>query len=172
MRRTTLSRYADRLVTALQNASRSTAAVGAIALLAALVTTPQRVTAQTPAATQPAAETQFTILIFEGNAQLATRTGTQQDAYWTAYDEFAGALMRGGVLRGGSALSEVSASTVRGTGSADKAVRAGRLGGYFVIAAKDLAEANRWAKLAPPQATLVEVRPHRENPHMAKMPSR
>lgn len=112
------------------------------------------------------AERQFTILIFEGDAQIRGRTGPRQDAYWTAYDDFAAALVRGGVLRGGSALSEDSAATVRGNGSADAAVRGARLGGYFVIAATDLVDARRWARLAPPQAMMVEVRPHRDNPHM------
>ncbi len=147
--------------------------VVAAALIAAPLLTPHDALAQPHAPVQSAAvEQQFTILIFESPALLATRNGAQQDAYWSSYDEFAAALVRGGVLRGGSALSETTASTVRGTGSVDAAVRGARLGGYFVIAAKDITDANRWASLAPKAALLVEVRPHRNNPHMAQMAPR
>jgi hypothetical protein len=66
-----------------------------------------------------------------------------------AYDRFAGELAQAGVLRGGSALDEAQRSTVRGAGGADRAVRGARLGGYFVIAAPDLATAERWARKAP-----------------------
>jgi hypothetical protein len=43
------------------------------------------------------------------------------DAYWTAYDVFAGRLARAGVLRGGSALDERARTTVRGAASASEA---------------------------------------------------
>lgn len=120
-----------------------------------------------------ASPSEFTILIYESDAQLALRTSpAQADAYWSAYDHFAGALAKAGVLRGGSALDEQTAATVRGTGSADRAVRGARLGGYFVIAVADLAAARSWAKQAPPGALAVEVRPHRPNPHMMSAPTR
>ena len=110
----------------------------------------------------------YTILIYESDAQLATRTSpTASDAYWTAYDRFASALAQAGVLRGGSALDERVKSTVRGSGSADRAVPRARLGGYFVIAVPDRAAAEAWARKAPPLALAVEVRPHRPNPHMS-----
>lgn len=117
----------------------------------------------------PASGTQeYTILIFESDAQLALRTSpAAADAYWTAYDVFAASLAKAGVLRGGSALDERLRATVRGTGSADAAVRGARLSGYFVIAVKDLRAAEEWARQAPARATAVEVRPHRTNPHMA-----
>ena len=112
---------------------------------------------------------EYTILIYEGDAELASRTlPAMADAYWTAYDEFAAALAKGGVLRGGSALDEGTKATVRGAGGADEGVRHARLGGYFIIAARDLAEAKQWAMLAPPAAVAVEVRPHRPNPHMTR----
>jgi hypothetical protein len=111
---------------------------------------------------------EYTILIYESDAQLAARTSpTAGDAYWDAYDRFAGALAQAGVLRGGSALDEHGRTTVRGTGSADRAVPRARLGGYFVIAVRDRAAAEAWARQAPPLAVAVEVRPHRPNPHMA-----
>lgn len=124
--------------------------------------------ATTPLAgqTPPKDERQFTVLIFERPADLARRTGRDADAYWSAYDAFAGALAQAGALRGGSALSEDTRETVRGSGSADQGVKQARLGGYFVIAAKDLAEAKRLASSAPAFAVAVEIRPHRANPHM------
>lgn len=107
----------------------------------------------------------FTVLIFERASDLARRTDPKQsDAYWTAYDDFAGHLAQQGALRGGSALSESQSALVRGQRGAD----AGdvRLGGYFVIAAPDLATAQRLSQRAPAFAVGVEVRPHRDNPHM------
>lgn len=115
------------------------------------------------------AEQQYTILIYESPAALASRTSSAADAYWTAYDIFAGELAKAGVLRGGSALDESTRTTVRGSGTADEAVRGARLGGYFVIAAPGRATAEAWARKAPPRAIAVEVRPHRANPHMAAM---
>ena len=110
---------------------------------------------------------EYTILIYESAAQLAARTSpTVGDAYWDAYDRFAGELARAGVLRGGSALDERVTTTVRGSGSADRAVPRARLGGYFVIAVRDRAAAEAWARRAPPRALAVEVRPHRPNQHM------
>jgi hypothetical protein len=121
-------------------------------------------------AAEPTKGSEFTILIYESEAQLAARTDpSRADAYWTSYDEFAGALAKAGALRGGSALSESSARTVKGTGSADRAVEGARLGGYFVVQAADLEKAVALSKLAPPSAIAVEVRPHRPNPHMAGM---
>jgi hypothetical protein len=121
----------------------------------------------TPAST---AEQLYTVLIFERPADLAARTDSKgADAYWTSYDEYAAALMKAGALRGGSALDERVARTVRGTGSADRGVPASRLGGYFVIAAPSLDAAEALAKLAPARAVAVELRPHRDNPHAAAM---
>ena len=138
----------------------------------ALAIAPAVASAQNRPAAPAPAEQQFTILIFESPTELARRSGSAQDAYWSSYDDFAAALMRGGVLRGGSALSESVAVTVRGTGSADAGVRGARLSGYFVIAADDIAAARRWASQAPSGAIAVEVRPHRANPHMMSAPPR
>ena len=113
----------------------------------------------------------YTILIFERQDALADRTNlSRRDAYWSAYDEFAVALVKAGALRGGSALSETRATTVRGTGSADAGVNGARLGGYFVIAASTLAQAESLARQAPSFAVTVELRPHRDNPRMVKAP--
>jgi hypothetical protein len=108
--------------------------------------------------------------LYETEAQLAERTSaTAADAYWSAYDRFAGELARAGVLRAGSALDERVRTTVRGTGPADRAEPRPRLGGYFVIAVRDRAAAEAWARKAPRRTLAVEVRPHRANPHMAMM---
>jgi hypothetical protein len=137
-----------------------------IALLAlALPVLP--VAAQGRAAAPAASQPEFTILIFERPSDLQRRTDAKTaDAYWTAYDEFAGFLAQSGALRGGSALSESDRAVVRGKGSADEGVAGARLGGYFVIAAKDLPAARALAARAPSFAVTVEVRPHRPNPHM------
>lgn len=119
-------------------------------------------------APQPAALTEFTIFIYESPADLARRTDPARAAeYWGAYNTFAKQLADAGALRGGSALAESDAVTVRGSGGADAAVRGARLGGYFVIAARDRAEALQLARRAPAFALAVEVRPHRPNPTMA-----
>ena len=122
----------------------------------------------TPAAVTPkeSVSHEYTILLYESDQQLASRTsGTLGDTYWTAYDDFAAELAKAGVLRGGSALDEDVRVTVRGNGSADAGVRGARLGGYFVIAAADRATAEAWARKAPRGVVTVEVRPHRPNPH-------
>jgi hypothetical protein len=139
----------------------------AIAVFLSLL--PAGVGAQHPPAprTTSGATQEFTILIYESDAQLAARTSPQQsDAYWDAYDRFAGELAQAGVLRGGSALDEARRATVRGSGTADRAVPKARLSGYFVIEVADQAAAEMWGRKAPALASAVEVRPHRPNPHM------
>jgi len=143
--------------------------LGILACVAALTVVPARAHAQSPHPGTASAAQEFTILIYESDAQLASRNTTARgDAYWSAYDRFAGELAKAGVLRGGSALDERVKTTVRGTGSADRAVPGARLGGYFVIAVRDRATAEAWARQAPPRALAVEVRAHRPNPHMSE----
>lgn len=143
-----------------------------VAVLAAFVAAqPQAARAQeasAPPSTPMNGEAHFTILIFEAPRDLARRTTpAEAEAYWRAYDDFAAVLATRGALRGGSALSETVAETVRGTGSADRGVQGARLGGYFIVAAPSLAEARALAREAPAFAVAVEVRPHRPNPRMA-----
>jgi hypothetical protein len=135
-------------------------AVAAAVVAATALPTPSE---RQPAMPTAAAEQLYTVLIYERPDDLTARTvPARADAYWTSYDDFAATLMRAGALRGGSALDERTTVTVRGTGSADRAVVGARLGGYFVIAAPSLAAAEG----------LVEVRPHRDNPHAANMPAK
>lgn len=123
--------------------------------------------APTPSTTPSSTEQLYTVLVFETPASMAQRTNTvKSDAYWSSYDRFAEALAKAGALRGGSALSETDRTTVRGRGSADDAVKGTRLGGYFVIAASTRAQAEALARLAPAAAVTVELRAHRDNPHM------
>lgn len=131
---------------------------------------PAEAQAALPPSTATPSEQLYTVLIYERPADLANRTSkSKSDAYWSSYDSFAAALMKAGALRGGSALDEQVTITVRGAGSADAAVTGARLGGYFVIAAPTRAAAEALAKLAPPAALAVELRPHRPNPHAANM---
>ncbi len=151
---------------------RSTFAAFALAALAATTLSAQSSSA-TSAKPASGSEQLYTVLIFERPDDLARRKDMRQaDAYWVSYDRYAAALAEAGALRGGSALDETVGRTVRGAGSADRAVSGARLGGYFVIAAATLADAERLARLAPPAAVAVELRPHRDNPHMAAAPTR
>lgn len=108
----------------------------------------------------------YSLLIYETPGALAERDQpAKAEAYWSAYDRYAGALVKAGVLRGGTALElAVPASEA---GRHQEKVAAPSLGGYFVIEVASLAEAERWAAQAPALAARVEVRPHRANPHMA-----
>ncbi len=134
-----------------------TSAVAAIAATAACLTPVAR------------AE-EFTLIIYERDAELASRSdpaGAQ--AYWDGYNRFAAALAQAGVLRGGSALSETTSRTIDARGARDdvREVRGTRIGGYFVIDVASLDEAVRWARQAPGATTgSIEVRPHRANPTM------
>lgn len=155
------------------NLHRLRPAFAALALATcSAVSLPAQSSAALPARSVPGNEQLYTVLIFERPDDLARRKDTRQaDAYWGSYDRYAAALAEAGALRGGSALDETVNRTVRGSGSADRAVSGARLGGYFVIAAASLAEAERLARLAPPAAVAVELRPHRDNPHMATAPT-
>lgn len=129
--------------------------------------------------TPPAAHAaEFTILIYESEADLAARTDpARADAYWGSYNAFAGKLAAAGVLRGGAALSETEARTVEVRSGAARVrpvartQRGTRAGGYFVIDVASLEDAVRWAEGAPGATTgAVEVRPHRPNPAMSPNP--
>lgn len=132
----------------------------ALALTACTTSTAQPAPAAAPGQ-------QFTILIYEPDAVLAMRADpARADAYWTGYDELAGALAKAGVLRGGTALSEEPSVMARGTAGTSASAR---LSGYFVIEVANLETARSFAAKVPAGAAAVEVRPHRVNPHMANM---
>jgi hypothetical protein len=138
----------------------------ALAFVLLAAATPRAAHAQSAAP-----ERMYTILIFERQEDLARRNSTTDGAsYWNAYNEFAGALMKAGALRAGSALADGRVLTARGEGGADAGVRGAKLGGYFVIEAASPAEALRLAKLAPSFAVTVEVRPHQAKPTATMSP--
>ena len=64
-------------------------------------------------------------------------------------------------------LHEQTAARIRGSDSADRAVRGTRLGDNFVIAASAPATVKICTQQAPPRALAVEVRPHRPNPYIS-----
>jgi hypothetical protein len=112
---------------------------------------------------------EFSILIYESSAELAKRTSaTQATDYWGSYNQFAGELVKAGVLRGGTALSESESAVTKGKGSAKGGIK---LGGYFVIDVEDLDAAKKWASKVPTAAASVEVIAHRPNPTMANPPA-
>lgn len=118
-----------------------------------------------------AAAEEFTLLIYEPDADLASRDDpAQREAYWSRFNAFAGAMAQAGVLRGGTALSESAGTTVdsRGARHAMRTLRRTRTGGYLMIDAPSMEEAVRWAMRAPglDEGVIVEVRPHRANPIM------
>lgn len=115
---------------------------------------------------------EFTILIYESPKELSARGNSGAQDYWNSYNAYAGELAKAGVLRGGTALSETTASTVRGAGGADRGVAGARLGGYFIVDVADQAAAEQWARKAPAKAVAVEVRPHRPNPMMSGAPAK
>jgi hypothetical protein len=112
---------------------------------------------------------QFTLFVYESQEQLALRGDKEKGAaYWGEFAEYGKVLAEAGALVSGSATEPPEAGrviTVKGkqTVTAAVAVAEGqhRLGGYFVIQAKDLAAATEWAAKCPSARTgHVEVRPN------------
>lgn len=111
----------------------------------------------------------YTLLIYETPETLSQRDApSTADAYWSAYDGYAGAMAQAGVLRGGTALSAAAATQQPSKGKTPAAVAASQISGYFVIDVPSLAAARSWAAKAPALVASVEVLPHRVNPHMSK----
>lgn len=117
----------------------------------------------------PAHAGEFTLLIFEKPAELANRTEPSASKdYWQSYNAYADLLVKAGVMRGGTALDENTAETIRDAGVNKASVA--RLGGYFVIEAANIQAAREWANKAPASAVAIEIRPHRVNPSAAMAP--
>jgi hypothetical protein len=105
----------------------------------------------------------FTLFIYETPAQLSLRDAASPagQAYWAAWSDYAEALAKAGIVRGGSALVvEGGAITVSPTGDRDGPVAPSglTLGGYFQIDVIDLAAAADWARKAPVGDGEVSVR--------------
>ena len=62
---------------------------------------------------------EFTLLIFEKPAELAKRTDpSASQNYWQSYNAYADLLVQAGVMRGGTALDENEAETIRDSNAA------------------------------------------------------
>jgi hypothetical protein len=97
----------------------------------------------------------------------ARRDGERSEAYWRNWAVFGGALKAAGIVADMHGLQNAeTASTIR-LRAGRKLVSAGpfmegpiQLGGYFIIEAKDAAEAQDWAAKSPAAVNgAVEVRP-------------
>ena len=116
---------------------------------------------------------QYTILVYETQAELAARTDPKRkDAYWGAYRAYTTALREAGVMVGGAGLEPPpTATTVRQPGG-KRRVQDGpfaetkeQLGGYYVIDVPSLEKALEWAARCPSAATgAAEVRPNMPPP--------
>jgi hypothetical protein len=127
-------------------------------------------------ASPPAEAAQYTIFVYETEADFAVRdTQTPQaKAYWDAYADFAVVLQSSGAIRGGAPL--MAPSTARTIRSGSTTVSQGayaasglHLGGYFQIEAPTMDEALKLAGRAPAVARggAVEVRETYPAPAMA-----
>ena len=111
---------------------------------------------------------QFTILVYETQAELAARTDPKRkDAYWGAYRAYTKALRDAGVMVGGAGLEPPRTATTVRVPDGKRRVQDGpfaetkeQLGGYFVVECDDLDEAIAIAGRIPAARYAgVEVRP-------------
>jgi hypothetical protein len=127
--------------------------------------------------TQALVETkqQFTLFIFESEAEIAKRTSSADTAkYWSSYSACANKMQEAGVLKGGAPLQfgpQAKSVTVKGgkisvAPGAPYAMK-GHLGGYFIIEVPNMEAALKWASTIPAsQSGSVMVVPHFEAPKM------
>lgn len=105
--------------------------------------------------------TEYTLLIYETQAELAKRTDQTEvgKAYWASWMEYSQAVKSAGIMRGGAALT---------TDQDPNAGEGERLGGYFIIDVADRDAATAWASKAPISAGggHVEVRSAYPTPAM------
>ncbi|MDX1919639.1 MAG: YciI family protein [Candidatus Caenarcaniphilales bacterium] len=111
---------------------------------------------------------QYTLLIYENNAQFENRTDeNKKEAYWGAYMAYNKAVVEAGIMVGGNALLPPFAATSVSVKNGKRQVQDGpfadtkeQLGGYFVIDVPDLDAALDWAARCPAALNgIVEVRP-------------
>ena len=110
---------------------------------------------------------QYLLLIYNDEIADARRSKEVLDAEMAAYWEFTEETQKAGVYKGGNALHPTStATTVRvrngkiGTTDGPFAETKEQLGGYYLVEAKDLDEAIKWAaKIPHASIASVEVRP-------------
>jgi hypothetical protein len=110
---------------------------------------------------------QYMILIYDDERTWDSLPEEARKSIYAAHEAYAGALVKAGVMRGGSELAPTTtATTIRVRGGkvlhtdGPFAETREQLGGYYLIEAADLDEAIRWARDCPGAATgCVEVRP-------------
>ena len=110
---------------------------------------------------------QYTMLIYETEADFDSRTSERKDAYWGAWRAYHQALVQAGVIAGGNALQPPATGTTVRVGGGKRHVQDGpfadtkeQLGGFILLDVPSLDEALGWAARCPAAATgAVEIRP-------------
>jgi hypothetical protein len=110
---------------------------------------------------------QYLLMIYSDEKAMAAVTEAQGGQMLAAYNAYAEAMGKAGVLQGGNRLRPTSASTTVRVANGKTTVLDGpyvetkeQLGGYFLIDVPDLDAALSWAERCPGASTgLVEVRP-------------
>jgi hypothetical protein len=110
---------------------------------------------------------QFMLLLYGDPALDANATPDEREASLNAHMAFARALRDAGAMAGGDELqAPATARTVRLDVNAPPVISDGpfaetreQLGGYYLIDAKDMDEALKWAVQVPAPGWAIEVRP-------------
>ena len=111
---------------------------------------------------------EYAILVYESPGDLAERDNPETTAaYYGAYHAYSEALVKAGLMAGGSALRPPTTATTIRIREGRRLVQDGpltetkeQLGGFFLINTADLDEALQWAARCPAAARAgVEVRP-------------
>ena len=109
----------------------------------------------------------YVLAIYESPKAFDARNGEERDAYMGAWQAYADALRRAGVLTGGKGLEPPSTAATIRFRDGERTVQDGpyadtkeQLGGFFVLDVPDLDVALEWAGRAPVHlGGAVEVRP-------------
>ncbi|HEU4368416.1 MAG TPA: YciI family protein [Methylomirabilota bacterium] len=112
---------------------------------------------------------QYTMLIYETEADFNARTSEEQAKYWGAWKTYHQALVQAGVIAGGNALQPPATGTTVRMGGGKRHVQDGpyadtkeQLGGFILLDVPSLDAALDWAARCPAAVTgAVEVRPIR-----------
>jgi len=110
---------------------------------------------------------EFLLLIYDTESQFETRTEAERQKMYSDYGELIQDLEKKGKFKGGNQLQPTAAASTVRIRNGKQAVTDGpfaetkeQLGGYFLVEAKDLAEARAIAARIPSVHTgSIEVRP-------------